>query len=92
MWEADPINARTAALSLGDPGINGFGGIGGVEGAREEDVEDEGDMAPAKVVAEEGADIGSSRDIYLAPSQALSSSSVVERGIDIEPPCECSEV
>lgn len=45
-----------------------------------EDVEDDGAIALAKLVVEDGADVGSSREMKCAPSSALSRSSVFAFG------------
>ena len=67
--------------SFGDPGINEAGGIGGVGGTRSpEDVEDDGVSVLAKVVAEDGGDVGSSNEMKCAPSSALNSSRVLDDG------------
>ena len=74
------IKAEWLDDSFGEPGVIGFGGKGGVEGALLEEVDDEGEITLEKVVAEDGADMGSSSEIKLAPSSTLSGSTIEAEG------------
>ena len=68
--------------SLGEPETMGFEWTGGVEGTLlTEAVDDAGDIAlELKVVTDDGADTGSSSEMYLAPSSMLSGSSAAVDG------------